>query len=134
MERGVVKTAWNHISPRIGMAWDPAGNGRTSIRAAGGLFYGSISGNEWNTMTNFQPWSTRLTFTNIATTTNAAGVPNGASLSNPYNNYVGGAPFPYNGSYANGGGTFGAAQDFRWAHPYQTNLRRPPQIGKHRRV
>ncbi len=62
IERGVIKTAWNHVSPRVGIVWDPAGDGRTSVRAAAGMFYGSISGNEWNTMTNFQPWSTRLTF------------------------------------------------------------------------
>ena len=101
-----------------------------STLQAAGIFYGSISGNEWNTMTNFQPWSTRLTFTNINLTTNAAGVPNGASLSNPYNNYVGGAPFPYNGSYANGGGIFGVSQDFEWAHAYQTNVGVQRQIGK----
>ena len=130
IERGVIKTAWNHLSPRVGFVWDPLGDGKTAIRAAGGIFYGSISGNEWNTMTNFQPWSTRLTFTNISPTTNAAGVPNGASLSNPYNNYVGGAPFPYNGSYANGGGILGVSQDFEWAHAYQTNVGVQRQIGK----
>ena len=114
VERGVIPTPpRNHVSPRVGFVWDPFGDGKTSIRAAGGMFYGSISGNEWNTMTNFQPWSTRLTFTNINPTTNAAGVPNGASLSNPYNNFVGGAPFPYNGSYASGGGIFGVALGFR---------------------
>ena len=122
VERGVIPTSWTHVSPRAGIVWDPIGDGKTSIRAAGGIFYGSISGNEWNTMTNFQPWSTRLTFTNISATTNAAGVPNGASLSNPYNNYVGGAPFPYNGAYANGGGIFGVDLDFDWAHAYQTNV------------
>ncbi len=65
VERGVIPTSWSHVSPRVGIVWDPFGDGKTSIRAAGGIFYGSISGNEWNTMTNFQPWSTRLTFTNI---------------------------------------------------------------------
>jgi hypothetical protein len=130
IERGVIKTAWDHLSPRVGFVWDPTGSGKTAIRAAGGIFYGSISGNEWNTMTNFQPWSTRLTFTNISPTTNAAGVPNGASLSIPYNNYVGGAPFPYNGSYANGGGILGVTQDFEWAHAYQTNVGVQRQIGK----
>ena len=122
VERGVISTAWNHLSPRVGVVWDPFGDGRTAIRAAGGVFYGSISGNEWNTMTNFQPWSTRLTFTNTGRGVNAAGVPQGATLSNPYNNFPGGTPFPYNGSYTVGGGMFGVDQDFDWAYAYQTNV------------
>ena len=130
IERGVIKTAWNHVSPRVGIVWDPAGDGRTSVRAAAGMFYGSISGNEWNTMTNFQPWSTRLTFTNTNPRTSATGVPLGASLSNPYNAYVGGAPFPYNGTFANGGGIFGVSQDFQWAHSYQTNVGIERQVGR----
>ena len=95
VERGGIPVNYKHFSPRFGVAWDPFGNGKTSIRGAFGIFYGSISGNEWNTMTNFQPFSTRLTFTNINQKTNAAGVPLGASLSNPYNAFVGGNPFPY---------------------------------------
>jgi hypothetical protein len=122
VERGVIPTEWNHISPRAGIVWDPFGDGRTAIRAAGGVFYGSISGNEWNTMTNFQPWSTRLTFANTGRGVNAAGVPQGATLSNPYNNYPGGTPFPYNGSYNVGGGVFGVDLDFDWSYAYQTNV------------
>ena len=130
VERGVIPTSWSHVSPRVGFVWDPFGDGKTSVRAAGGIFYGSISGNEWNTMTNFQPWSTRLTFTNINPRTSATGVPLGASLSNPYNAFVGGAPFPYNGSYATGGSIFGVSQDFEWARAYQTNVGVQRQIGK----
>jgi hypothetical protein len=130
VERGVIPTRLGHVSPRVGFAWDPFGDGKTSIRAAGGIFYGSISGNEWNAMTNFQPWSTRLTFTNISPTTNAAGVPNGASLRNPYNNFVGGAPFPYDGSYASGGGILGVSLDFDWARAYQTNIGVQRQLTK----
>ncbi|HYT65309.1 MAG TPA: carboxypeptidase regulatory-like domain-containing protein [Vicinamibacterales bacterium] len=130
VERGVIATRWNHVSPRAGFVWDPFGDGKTSVRAAAGLFYGSISGNEWNTMTNFQPWSTRLTFTNINSKTSATGVPLGASLSNPYNAFVGGAPFPYTGTYTTGGGIFGVSQDFEWAHAYQTNVGVQRQIGR----
>lgn len=122
VERGVIKTAWNHISPRVGVVWDPFGDGRTAIKAAAGKFYGSISGNEWNTMTNFQPWSTRLTFTNTGRGVNAAGVPQGATLTSPYNNFPGGTPFPYNGSYTVGGSMFGVDTDFDWSYAYQTNV------------
>jgi len=129
VERGVIPVSWSHVSPRVGIVWDPFGDGKTSIRAAGGIFYGSISGNEWNTMTNYQPWSTRLTFTNVSNKTTSAGVPLGASLTDPYNNYPGGTPFPYNGSYTVGGGLFAVSQDFKWSHAYQTNVGIQRQIG-----
>jgi len=122
IERGVIPISWSHISPRVGIVWDPFGDGKTSIRAAGGVFYGSISGNAWNTMTNFQPWSTRLTFVNTGKGVNSAGVPQGATLANPYTNYPGGTPFPYKGTYAVGGGIFGVDQDFVWPRTYQTNV------------
>lgn len=122
VERGGIPVGLNHFSPRVGFAWDVAGDGKTSIRGAIGLFYGSISGNEWNTMTNFQPFSTRLSFTNINPKTSATGVPLGASLVNPYNAFVGGNPFPYKGTFVTGGGLFAVADDFRWPHSFQMNI------------
>src|SRR6266850_422695 len=130
VERGGIPTSFSHFSPRIGGAWDPFGNGKTSVRGAIGLFYGSISGNEWNTMTNFQPFSTRLTFSNINQKTNAAGVPLGASLRNPYNAFVGGNPFPYRGTFITGGGLFPVAQDFKWPYSYQMNVSVQRQVTK----
>lgn len=122
VERGGIPVSYSHFSPRLGFAWDPFGNGKTSIRGAAGVFYGSISGNEWNTMTNFQPFSTRLTFSNINNRTSPTGVPLGASLSNPYNAFVGGNPFPYRGTFVTGGGVFAVASDFRWPQTYQFNF------------
>jgi hypothetical protein len=130
LERGGIPVSYSHVSPRVGFAWDLFGDGKTSIRSAFGVFYGSISGNEWNTMTNFQPFSTRLSFTNINQRTNAAGVPLGATLSNPYNAFVGGNPFPYRGTFITGGGLFAVAQDFEWPRAYQTNLSIERQVTK----
>src|SRR3989440_597023 len=130
VERGGIPTSFTHFSPRVGFAFDPKGDGKTSIRGVIGLFYGSISGNEWNTMTNFQPFSTRLTFTNINQKTNTAGVPLGASLSNPYNAFVGGNPFPYKGTFTTGGGLFPVAPDFKWPHSWQGNFGVQRQVTK----
>lgn len=129
VERGGVPVSYSHFSPRFGLAWDPFGDSKTSIRAAAGLFYGSISGNEWNTQTNFQPFAIRLNpFINVNSTTNAAGVPNGASLSNPYNNYPGGNPFPYTGAFVAGGGLFAVSQDFKWPRTTHMNFSIQRQI------
>ncbi len=116
VERGGIPVSYGHFSPRVGFAYDPFGDGKTSVRGAIGLFYGSLSGNEWNTMTNFQPFSTRLTLTNI----NRTGT--GATLVSPYNNYVGGNPFPYNGTFTNGGGFFAVATDFKFPKTLQANI------------
>ncbi len=130
VERGGIPVSYKHVSPRIGAAWDLFGDGKTSLRGGFGIFYGSISGNEWNTMANTQPFSTRLTFTNINQRTNAQGVPLGASLSNPYNAFVGGNPFPYRGTFVTGGGATAVASDFEWPRTYQMNLSLQRQLTK----
>ena len=84
--RGIVTTKYHHISPRIGFAWDPFGDGKTAIRAGFGVFYGTTSGNEWNQPGNAQPFAVRQTFNSIT------------SLSNVYANpasFPNGDPFPY---------------------------------------
>jgi Carboxypeptidase regulatory-like domain len=124
VERGGIPVSYKHFSPRLGFAYDPVGDGKTSIRGAIGLFYGSISGNEWGNMTNFQPWSTRLNFGN--SNINRRGT--GATLSNPYNNFPGGNPFPYTGAFTTGGGFFAVAQDFEFPKTLQMNFSVQRQI------
>lgn len=116
--RGIVPVRYHHISPRLGMAWDPWGNGKTSVRAAFGVFYGSLSGNNWNQPSNFEPFATRLTFTN----TGSGKIATGGSLSNPYRGLAGGDPFPYTGAYTPGGGILGINTNFQWPYTYQMNF------------
>ncbi len=60
--RGIITTPYSHISPRVGFAWDPFGDGKTSVRAAAGIFWGNFSGNEWNQPGNAMPFSIRNGF------------------------------------------------------------------------
>lgn len=114
--RGIAKTDWNNIAPRLGVAWDPKGDGRMSVRAAIGVFYGSTSGNEWNTTADNQPFTVRQPFPTVNT------------LSDPYRNLPGGiGPFPFLYDPASPRFTlpaqvFGPSLDFVWPYSYQMNL------------
>jgi hypothetical protein len=115
ISRGIVKTDYNNIAPRIGVAWDPWGDGKTSVRAAFGMFYGSTTGNEWNTTADNQPFTLRQPFPQVYT------------LSDPYRNTPGGNPFPFSYSpaspkYAFPAQVFGPSLDFVWPYTYQMNL------------
>jgi hypothetical protein len=62
---GGVNTRYDHVSPRIGLAWTPFPDGRTVIHAAGGLFYGSVGGNLFTYPSNGEPFSGRPSFANV---------------------------------------------------------------------
>jgi hypothetical protein len=139
--RGTVPVRWKHVSPRIGLAWDPFGNGKTSIRAGAGIFYGMVSGNEWNATSNFEPFAIRLGFTNVGNpyTLSPTGAPSGgATLTNPYQNLrIGlppnmttGDPFPYSGQFIAGASIEGVAPNFQWPYTYQFNLSVQRQLTK----
>ncbi len=113
--RGIISADKNNFAPRIGFAWDPTGSGKTSIRSAFGVFYGSISGNEWNLMADRQPFAVRQQFNNVK------------SITDPYANIPGGNPFPY--SYSKSDPRFlpnaavsGISPDFVWPYTYQMNF------------
>jgi hypothetical protein len=94
--RGIIGTPWSHVSPRLGFAWDPFGDGKTSIRSAVGIFYGTKSGNEWNQPGNNSPFAIRNAFGSETSLTNIYDVgfpctPTGTPAHCP----AGGGIFPY---------------------------------------
>ena len=42
--RGIVPTDKNNFAPRVSVAWDPFGDGATSVRGAFGVFYDALAG------------------------------------------------------------------------------------------
>jgi len=57
--RGIISTKYYHVSPRFGFAWDPFGDGKTSLRGGAGIFFGTVAGNEWNQPGNAIPFALR---------------------------------------------------------------------------
>jgi len=87
---GIPAANWNgHIpnfAPRVGLVWNPHGDGRDTVRVGGSILY-DVS----------ETWFNERETTNAPTGT-ALDTPNPAGgFSNPWLNYPGGNPFPTNG-------------------------------------
>jgi hypothetical protein len=72
---------WWNFSPRLGLAWDPKGDGRTSIRVSGGTFYDFPQTHYQYDLSAEPPFLPRYQLTGI-------------NFENPWANFPGGDPFP----------------------------------------
>jgi hypothetical protein len=124
--RGIIPTKYYHVSPRLGFAWDPFGDGRTSIRGGAGIFFGNVAGNQWNQPGNAIPFALRpqtgegplSSITSIYST--PGDFPSSAA---------GGGLFPYTYTPAKptfisgpGGATEAISPHFKYPYTYQFNL------------
>jgi len=126
---GGVGTNYNHISPRLGFAFDPSGGGKTIFHGGAGLFFDTISGNEWMLSQNFQPFAVRETsaFTHVV------------SLQHVYStdcqDFAGCvSPFPYfysktNPRYVSPASLVFVQQGMRWPYNIQANFGIQQQLG-----
>ena len=74
---------FNNFAPRVGVAWDPTGSGKMSLRAGGGLFYYSrLPGLFLNDAAISAPFSLRIDLSDSASGASQIG-----SLTNPLVNY-----------------------------------------------
>lgn len=125
VDRGIVATRWHHVSPRVGFAWDPFGNGRTAVRGAFGLFFGSVSGNEWNGVSNFQPFAVRNRYSFIKSMTDIYGDARSFPNGNPY-------PYVYDPKnprpFISPAQVQGIDLDYQWPYVYQTNFSVQQQV------
>lgn len=106
-------TDYNNLGPRVGFAWDVAGNGRTAVRGAFGTFYGTIGGNQWNSTADNQPFAIRQDWRT-------------GTLSNPYVEFET-PPFPYvydpnNIRFILPASIGGVVLDYDLPYTYQFNL------------
>src|SRR4029077_7617080 len=78
----VANSRWLQSAPRVGLAWDPKGDGRTSIRASYAYSYNFVNA-QWREDTEGSaPWGNRTTLQSVA-------------VDDPWHDFPGGKPpFP----------------------------------------
>ncbi|MGA7859624.1 MAG: carboxypeptidase regulatory-like domain-containing protein, partial [Terracidiphilus sp.] len=64
--RAMVPNRWKNVAPRLGLNFDPFGNGKTSIRAAYGLFWDQARLIAWNRYSTAQPFDENFELTGLA--------------------------------------------------------------------
>jgi hypothetical protein len=116
--RGTYATDKNNFAPRVGVNWDPFSDGRTSVRAAWGVFYDALAGQG----DFFQNGVLAPPFTPLVEV-NAPPTP--ITLNDPLSAITGGAS-----AFPPGLIIIGWAEDFQTPYAYHFNATIQRQIGE----
>ncbi len=81
--RQFVQNHWNDFGPRVGFAYDVAGNGKTVIRSGFGMFYERIQGNDLYNMISNPPFSITPSANDVYLGSPNVSYTNGASAALP---------------------------------------------------
>jgi len=76
-------TKMNDFAPRLGVVWDPQGNGRMTVRLSWGILYDMPHTLFAYGFSQAPPWATTIGLTNVP-------------FADPWVNFAGGDPFPLN--------------------------------------
>ena len=120
--KALTASHWATFSPRMGMVWDPAGDGKQTIRASFGLMH--------DTTELFYPerWTTNAPYVSSLTLTSG-------QFSNPFASYVSptgkaGDPFPGAAVFPSGGAYISVPGNLRVTYMMQWNLSYQRQLAK----
>ncbi len=80
---GFTNNRLGEFGPRVGLAWEPSGNGSQVIRAGFGVFYNLMPTAYSEDQTQGPPWASEVNLSSPA-----------GGLTNPYMGFPGGDPFP----------------------------------------
>jgi len=86
--KSAMNNQWGHVEPRLGIAWDPTGSGKTALRLGAGVAYDFIRMDIHENTSSVAPFR--------ITVVQGFSGPGSLPLDNPYANYAGGNPYPYN--------------------------------------
>ncbi|MGA2711581.1 MAG: TonB-dependent receptor [Bryobacteraceae bacterium] len=75
------KDSWMHLAPRLGIAWDPKGDGKMVVRVSAGKFFDYAHLDTYRDIVNSAPTGGQISVS-------------GASFLNPWASIAGGSPFP----------------------------------------